>query len=122
MATVRALVDTGATSTCISKNVAREVEFEPVGKVQVHGVGGLVSHNSYLFHIAFPFQMAGQLSPNLPPPNAGQVQASLHVLEKLIQGFEFDNASAGFDVLLGMDVIATGSLVVQGNGTFSFSF
>jgi hypothetical protein len=43
-------------------------------------------------------------------------------LDKVIQGCEFDGGSANFDVLMGMDVISTGSLVVQGSNTFTFSF
>ena len=121
---VRALIDTGATTTCISKRLATDLKLDPIGKVQVHGVGGFVSHNSYLFFVAFPFAVRPgvPLPPGLPAPAPGHVTTQIHLLDKPLQGSEFDGGSANFDVLLGMDVISTGSLVVQGNGTFSFSF
>jgi len=47
----------------------------------------------------------------------------MHVLDKVIQGCAFGGGASNFDVILGMDVISTGSLVVQGgHQTFSFSF
>jgi hypothetical protein len=39
-----------------------------------------------------------------------------------IQGAELGFEGRGFDALLGMDVIATDSLAIEGIGTFSFSF
>jgi hypothetical protein len=120
----RALIDTGATTTCVSKRLSSLLGLQPVGKVAVHGVAGIVYHNSYLFSIAFPFNVPPNLS--LPPgvqPTPGNVTTQLHMLDKVLQGCEFDGGvTPTFDVLLGMDVISTGSLVVQGNGTFSFSF
>jgi len=57
----------------------------------------------------------------LPPPSPGQAQTEIHVLNKVIQGCEFHVGSASFDVILGMDVLSAGTLVVQGNGQWSFS-
>ena len=53
--------------------------------------------------------------------------AALGIAAKLVAGnrrylWRFHGGNASFQVLLGMDVISTGSLVVQGNSTFSFSF
>jgi hypothetical protein len=120
----QALVDTGATITAISKRLAGALGIQPIGKTPVHGAGGLVNQNQYLFHVGFPFAMMGQPTlPGLPAPQPGQVTVNAQVLQKVIQGVEFNNASAPFDVLLGMDVISSGSLVVQGGqSSFSFSF
>jgi hypothetical protein len=98
--------------------------MQPVGKVPIHGVGGVQQHNSYLFMIGFPFALAPgmPLPPNFPPAPPGQTAIQLQVLNKVIQGCEFQGGNASFQVILGMDVISTGSLVVQGNSTFSFSF
>jgi hypothetical protein len=117
---VPALVDTGATVTGIASTLAARLQMQPIGKVSVHGVGGIQAHNSHLFVVAFPFALPPGAS---PPPSApaGQPPIQLQILHKLIQGCEFPGG-ANFEVLLGMDVISTGSLVVQGNGTFSFSF
>jgi len=117
-----ALVDTGATTTGISANCAVRAGLTPIGRIPIHGVGGTVNQNSYLFHVGFPFAFPpGVLAPNHPPPSAGQQQLQVHILDKVIHGCEF-HAPPTFEVLLGMDVISTGTLVIQGDGNFSFSF
>ena len=49
----RAIVDTGATTICISARVAAQLKIEPIGKVPVQGVARVSYHNSYLFMAAF---------------------------------------------------------------------
>ena len=114
----RSLVDTGCQRTMISTNVVARLGLSAIGKVGVHGVGPNVTyHNAYLFHVAFvvPFVLPGQaVAPGL------QVQAVVHVWPSPIYGGEI--TTTGFDVLLGMDVLSIGSLKVEGNGSFSFSF
>lgn len=118
----RALVDTGATTTCLSQSCASAIGLVPISKVNVHGVGGPVAQNCYLFRLGFPLAVPAVGIPiNAPPPAPGQQQVALHIVNNPIQGCEF-SAGLGFDVLLGMDVLGQGSLVVQGNQTFSFSF
>ncbi|MFI4987321.1 MAG: aspartyl protease family protein [Alphaproteobacteria bacterium] len=121
---VNALIDTGATTTGITSRLATQLHLQPIGKVPIHGVGGVQIHNSYLFMVGFPFALPPGAPPaqGLPPPAPGEMQAQVHVLQKVIQGCEFHGGAANFEVILGMDVISTGSLVVQGNRTFSFSF
>lgn len=50
----KALLDTGAQSTCITSDVAGKVGLEPIGKVPVSSVSGIQYHNNYLFKIGFP--------------------------------------------------------------------
>jgi hypothetical protein len=50
------------------------------------------------------------------------VPVQLHLINIPIQGAEFDAGQGGFDVLLGMDVISTGSLKVEGDGSFSWAW
>jgi hypothetical protein len=124
-AAVQALIDTGATTTGITTALAMQLQLPPVGIVQIHGVGGVQNHNSHLFLVGFPFALAPgvPLPANHPAPLPGQVPVQLHILQKVIQGCQFQGGNAAFQVLLGMDVISVGSLVVQGgNSTFSFSF
>src|ERR1700730_12997669 len=119
----RALVDTGAQRTMISTNVVNALNLTPLGTVQIRGAGHTITrHNSYLFHIAFVIAL---------PSNVGQMaqagvptQALAFLNPNPIHGAEIGLTSTGgsFDVLLGMDIIATGSLKIEGNGTFSFSF
>jgi hypothetical protein len=120
---VDALVDTGATTTGITSRLAARLQMQPVGRVSLQGIGGVQHHNSHLFMVAFPFllPLAAPASVSLPPV-PGHASLQLHVLQRIIQGCEFQGGNASFEVILGMDVISTGSLVVQGNQTFSFSF
>ena len=119
-----ALIDTGATTTGLATALVTQLQMQPIGKMQVHGVGGVQHHNTHLFNVAFPFLIPPGMSlpAGLPPLPPGQAPMQLQVLHKAIQGCEFNAGNAPFQVLMGMDVISTGSLVVQGNGTFSFSF
>ena len=41
---------------------------------------------------------------------------------KELEGIELKSPSKDFQVLLGMDIISIGSLKIEGNGTFSFSY
>lgn len=109
-----ALIDTGAQSTCITSVAAEKVGLVPVGKVPIRGVSGLQYHNNYLFKVGFAFGMAA---------NQREVQVtSVHVFDKPIEGAELNVGSSTFDVLLGMDIIGMGSLKIDGDGSFSFSF
>lgn len=123
---VPALIDTGATTTGITTALAAQLNLPPVGIIPIQGVGGVQHHNAHLFFVGFPFTLPpgavavpGQAAPQ---QQQGIVLGQLFVLGKVIQGCAFQGGHAPFQVLLGMDVISTGSLVVQGNGTFSFSF
>ena len=120
-----ALIDTGATTTGISNKVVTQLNLQPVGRVPIHSVSGIQHHNSYLIRVGFPFLLppGSALAVGLPPLAPGQAHTQLHLLDKVIQSCEFHAGNANFDVILGMDVLSTGSLVVQGgNGTYSFSF
>lgn len=108
------LVDTGATTTCISKKVADAVGLTPIGKVPVCGVSGTQYHNNYLFHVGFVF------GPPVPPKQVFQGQVIM--LNKQIAGAELIVPEDGFQILLGMDILGEGSLAVEGCGTFSFCF
>ena len=41
---------------------------------------------------------------------------------KKLEGIELKSPSKDFQLLLGMDIISIGSLKIEGNGTFSFSY
>jgi hypothetical protein len=118
----KALVDTGATGTCITKDAATKVGLSPIGKVEIRGVSGLKEHNNYLFYIGFTTPMPG--SPPIavqPDAQAAPIPVQIHMVNAPIQGAEFD-AGGLFDILLGMDIISTGSLKIEGDGSFSWSW
>ncbi len=99
----------------ISKRVADQVGLRPTGKGLVFGVHGAEYVNNYLFQVAFLFASHD--------PGAETATVTIHVLNKDIEGSELNLGDANFDVLLGMDVLSTCSLSVEGGGgTFSLSF
>jgi hypothetical protein len=115
----KSLVDTGCQRTMISTNVVARLGLSAIGKAGIQGVGPNVTyHNTYLFYVAFvlPIIIPGQV---VVPGTF--VKSIVHILPSPIYGGEITSTS-GFDVLLGMDVISFGSLKVEGNGSFSFSF
>ena len=110
----RALIDTGAQSTCVTQAVAEQVGLTPIGKVPIRGVSGLSYHNNYLFKVGFAFGAAGEQNVVTP--------SHVHIVDQIIQGAELNIRSDRFDVLLGMDIIGSGSLKIDGDGSFSYSF
>src|SRR5580700_2973289 len=82
VAAVNALVDTGATTTCITEALAKRLNMQPIGKVPLYGVAGIAHHNNYLFNVGFPFAFAQGVAPpavvaGLPPPAPGEVQGQV---------------------------------------------
>lgn len=115
----RALIDTGAQATMISPNVVSTLGLSPVGKILISGVGPQAHyHNGYLFQVAFVVPVTS--SAQAAPPGA-MAPAMIHVNRNIIYGAEITSTGGRFDVLLGMDVLSGGTLIVQGNGTYTWS-
>jgi hypothetical protein len=115
----KALIDTWASGTCITRQTATKMGLAPIGKIPIQGVFGANYHNSYLFYFGLMVQSAPIAGANVSSQQFGQ---QLHMLPTPIEGAEFEAGNHGFDVLLGMDVITSGSLAVGGNGTFSWAW
>lgn len=97
-----AIWDTGATSSMISRRIARELQLHSTGEVEISGVHGVNSANTYIVDLIFA---CGFMIPGLRVSEADD--------------------GGGFDVLIGMDVISRGRLTVDGLGegchiTFAF--
>ena len=86
-----AIWDTGATSSMISADLAKALDLEPEGSVKVSGVHGVEEAKVYTIDLIF---------------------GTGFKIEKL-QVSEAGN-NAGFDVLIGMDVISKGMFIVNG--------
>lgn len=97
----KAIWDTGATNTVITKRVVQECNLKQIGMTQVHGVGGAMKDCPvYLVNIKLPNDL-------------GVVKV------RVTQGMITD----GIDALIGMDIILLGDFAVtsyQGKTTFSF--
>ena len=100
---VQALVDTGATRTCISPRAVKTLGVSPIDKKDVHTAAGKVQKFVYQInaHVMLPHE---------------QEEGEKHFHMKnyiLIDVMEAD-CPPRFDMLLGMDVIRQGSLHVSG--------
>ena len=110
---LRALIDTGATQTCIIESAAKKLDLVPLGYVPTMGIHGVSEVRYYLFRIGF-----------IKHESSIEVSASneMSVLQKPIQGTELQIENAGFEVLLGMDALSCGNLHIWANGQFRFEF
>jgi hypothetical protein len=107
----KALIDTGATRTMIAGRVVARLGLQQVNKIEFSGLGGTTWRPGYLFHVAF-YQT--------PPRDQSEV-SRIRVLNRGINGGELLDEHT-FDVLLGMDVLTTGNLHINKDGTFRFLF
>jgi len=110
---LKALIDTGATHTCITESAAQKLDLVPLGYVPTMGIHGISEVRYYLFRIGF---IKHDQSDRTPTPN------TMFVLEKPIKGTELQIEDAGFEVLLGMDALSCGNLHIWANGQFKFEF
>lgn len=109
---VMALVDTGASSTCVSKSAAQAAGLVPSGKTQMSGATGQGTVDQYTFGVGFI--IGAQQTPT------GGVTGSLNL--HMVQGCEFTNHGFGFDVLLGRDVICKGGFSLTFDGHWALAF
>lgn len=105
---VRALIDTGATSTSVSPQVAQSLGLRPSGKRDVLTANGLRRARFFEFHVA----MLGK----------GDGATPFYVLPRTVKGDELNSDQFMFDILLGMDVISQGDLLIRRDGAFIFEF
>jgi len=97
---VRAIWDTGASHSVISSKFAKQLNLKPTGVTKVNGVNGQHESSQYLVSITL---------------ENGIKFAPVQVTEGVF---------VDFDVLIGMDIIATGSFAItnkNGKTTMSFS-
>lgn len=104
-----ALVDTGATKSCISPRAAQKAGIASVGKGEMHTAGGLVPANVYDINLHIPVVVGITKEDK-------QTVSLKNFLEMRVGEASMPEH---FDVLLGMDVIMGGGLHVSG-GSFTF--
>lgn len=94
-----ALWDTGASGTVISKNVVDKLNLKPIGKAKCFHANGESIVNVYAVNVFLPNQVGFQF---------------IQVTEGIL---------AGFDVLIGMDIITLGDFsITNAGGKTMFSF
>ena len=104
-----ALVDTGATRTCISQNVIDRVGLVRRGKIPVGNVRRTEEHHTYFFHVG------------IWPEGDDGLPAAVFGIGDEIMGIDGGD-SRFYDVLLGMDVISQGALTLRLDKTFELAF
>ena len=98
---VKAVWDTGATSSCISNHVVEELSLIATGKTKIHTPSGEAERNTYLVDLRLPND----------------------VLIKDLVVIDSEIGSQSIGVLIGMDVIGMGDFAVSNFGdktVFSF--
>jgi hypothetical protein len=106
------LLDTGASVTCVSKNVVQAVGLQPSGKTSMSGSTGQNVVDQYTFIVGLLF--GAQQGPT------GVISGHLHT--HLVQGCEFISHGFGFDLLIGRDILCKGILSLSFDGHYTLSF
>ncbi len=103
---LRALVDTGASSTSIAPETARNLRLLSMQARDIRTASGWHRARVYEFWIGLM-------------PDAA---AAPFVLPAPIFGVELAFDGSPFDILLGMDVLSQGDLIIRPDRTFTFEF
>ena len=98
-----ALVDTGATGSCVSKKIANKLGILPIGKTQMTTASGIVESNVYCVNLHIP----------VLDGNTTAIRSFIKL--QLLESHMPD----GCEVIIGMDVIRSGSLHIS-DGHFTF--
>ncbi|MBT4124222.1 MAG: hypothetical protein HN981_03395 [Candidatus Pacebacteria bacterium] len=99
----KAIWDTGATTSMITKALAKKLKLKPISKTTVNGVNHSSLEDTYLVNVFLPNK----------------------VLIHHVRTPQCDKLSGGFDFLIGMDVISSGDLSIShagGKTKMSFRF
>lgn len=98
---VKAQWDTGATGTCISKQLVEKMNLVPTGHMKVQTPSGTGLMNTYVINLI--------------------LNNEVRILELQVMDSEIGNQ--GIDILIGMDVISFGDFAVSNYGGHTqFSF
>lgn len=108
-----ALVDTGASHTCISQSVATELRLEPAGKIDMQTARGAEEVNIY---DVMPAIVIAEL-PDLEGSTKGTIQVF-----RPIRSPEFDPADKNYKALIGRDILGQGVLTISFDGHYTFAF
>ncbi|MXY90256.1 MAG: hypothetical protein F4Y89_06915 [Gammaproteobacteria bacterium] len=107
-----ALVDTGASMTCISRAVADDLGLSPIGKIPMQTAGGKKAANIYNVQLAFIIASRVESDGS----QSGEVQVTP------ISVVEFDPGDNPFQALIGREFLSRGVLNLSFDGHYSFSF
>lgn len=93
--------DTGATGTCISKEIVTQLGLQPTGMINVQTPSGIGTMNKYMINLI--------------------LNNEVKIMNLAVMDSEIGNQ--GIDVLIGMDIISIGDFAVSNyDGKTQFSF
>jgi predicted aspartyl protease len=98
-----ALVDTGASVTCISSDIIETLSLSPISKASIQAAGGVHSANVFLVDLTLIFGAESLVIPNTK-----------------VTDFSI-NDSSPFQALLGRDILSTGVFTMSFDGHFTLS-
>lgn len=109
-----ALVDTGATQTCIARSVVDALGLQSIGKIDTNTAGGPAEVNIYDAHVI--------LLPNRARNPGGSYDHRPTVFKDM-QVLEFAPGSESrYQALIGRDILRIGVLTLSPDGHNSFAF
>lgn len=111
-----ALFDTGATSTCINEKVVKRLGLSSIGKTAINSASH-ANHEVSIYKIVVAITHQQVINKKVLPD--GKI-ISLDIASVPISSFQLVNAvqlpptGKEFDVIIGMDIISTGLIVLNG--------
>ncbi len=112
----KALLDTGASGTCISKKVVDKLGLSPIGKTTINSAshaGHVVSCYTVVVRITHQQVIKEKVSSDGKIVSQDIVNSSIsrpHIIEVV----DFEAVGQEVDALIGMDIISTGLIVLSG--------
>ena len=106
----RALIDTGATNTCISQEYANELQLIPIGKTSIRTAGNNCYVNRYKIDFAIP---VARTALQTTEKDGKKITEEIIIGEEhwahaqhKIHSIPAIGKDRGFDVILGMDILS----------------
>ena len=109
-----ALVDTGASRTCITRSVVDALGLQSISKVKMDTAGGLTEVNIYDVHLALLVDSARN------PDGSHNVRATVFN-DMRVYEFAADSEDR-YQALIGRDILRIGVLTLSPDGHNSFAF
>ena len=97
----RALVDTGAQRSVVSRSVIQEQQLVRIGHMQFAGLHGARTHSRYLAIIGL---WVHRIDRHDPPDTYSHAERSLFNLDETVEVVDMDD-NLNFDLILGFDVL-----------------
>ena len=114
--TYKALIDTGAQSSCISQTVVAKLNFISYGKETIRSATDTKEVNQYRVTTHIPISKT-----TLSKGRITQAAQTRSVFSHTHSVIEIPNSDSGFDVILGMDVILHCDLFIS-HGEFVLAY